>query len=149
MKIGIPLHWRQQWAFFKKALLHCYLLFSPNSAIFSLSQTSSNSKVFGILTTRTSNPFCGTATLNVIYRTWRFSQVCLQHCISLWVKWISRDLNVSADFISKLVGFDDYVVWGPRTTDRFACSYNAKLPRLFDCSIPSARLWGSLFSILE
>ena len=122
-------------------------IISPNSAIFLLSRTSSNSKVFGILTTRTSNPFWATAAANVIYRTWLFFQVCLQHCISLEVKWISRDLNVSADYISKFVGFDDYVLWGPRTIDGFACSYNGKLPR-FNCSILSARLRGSLISKL-
>ena len=42
--------------------------------------------------------------------------------------------------ISKLTEFDDYAIndvifqatddlWGPHTVDRFACSYNAKLPR--------------------
>ena len=35
-------------------------------------------------------------------------RICLLHCISLEVKWIPRDLNVSADCISKLVDFDDY-----------------------------------------
>ena len=133
--------------FFFWGVITLLFIISPNSAIFLLSRTSSNSKVFGILTTRTSNPFWATATANVIYRTWLFFQVCLQHCISLEVKWISRDLNVSADYISKFVGFDDYVLWGPRTIDGFACSYNGKLPR-FNCSILSARLRGSLISKL-
>ena len=55
-------------------------------------------------------------------------QICLLHCISLEVKWIPRDLNVSADCISKLVDFDDYGLnnivfqglnhlWGPHTID--------------------------------
>lgn len=50
------------------------------------------------------------------------------------------DLNVRADSISKLIDFDDYALndvifhgienlWGPHTVDRFACNYNAKLPR--------------------
>ena len=67
-------------------------------------------------------------------------RICLLHSISLEVKWIPRDLNVSADCISKLVDFDDYGLndivfqglnhlWGPHTIDRFSCSYNAKLPR--------------------
>ena len=67
-------------------------------------------------------------------------QICLLHRISLEVKWIPRDLNVSADCISKLVDFDDYGLndivfqglnhlWGPHIIDRFSCSYNAKLPR--------------------
>ena len=70
----------------------------------------------------------------------RCFQICLLHRISLEVKWIPRDLNVSADCISKLVDFDDYRLndivfkglnrlWGPHTIDRFSCSYNAKLPR--------------------
>ena len=80
----------------------------------------------------------------MIYRTWLFFiQVCLQHCISLEVKCISRDLNARADCVSKLVGVDNYDRWGPRTIDRFACSYNAKLPR-FNYSILSAGLRGSL-----
>ena len=60
---------------------------------------------------------------------------------------ISGDLIVSEDCISKLVGFDDYVHWGPRSIDRFACSYNAKLPRV-NYSILSARLRVSLSSKL-
>ena len=130
----IPLHLRQKWAFFE-ASLHCYLLFSPTSAIFLLSRTSSNSKVFGILTTRTSNPFCATATGNVIYRTWRFLFKSASNIVS-------RDLNARADCVSKLVGVDNYDRWGPRTIDRFACSYNPKLPR-FNYSILSAGLRGS------
>ena len=69
-----------------------------------------------------------------------FFKICLLHCISLEVKWIPRDLNVSADCISTLVDFDDYGLndivfqglnhlWGPHTIDRFSSSYNAKLPR--------------------
>ena len=53
---------------------------------------------------------------------------------------IPRDLNSRADLISKLIDFDDYELndvifqgldelWGPHSIDRFACSYNAKLPR--------------------
>ena len=67
-------------------------------------------------------------------------QICLLHRISLEVKWIPRDLNVSADYISKPVDFDGYGLndivfeglnhlWGPHTIHRFSCSYNAKLPR--------------------
>ena len=56
------------------------------------------------------------------------------------MQWIPRDLNVLADDISKFVDFDDYTIndevffsldelWGPHTWDRFACHYNAKLPK--------------------
>lgn len=54
--------------------------------------------------------------------------------------WIPRDLNCTADSISKIIDFDDYTVkeevfvyldslWGPHTIDRFACFYNTKLTR--------------------
>ncbi|XP_068738599.1 uncharacterized protein [Montipora capricornis] len=67
-------------------------------------------------------------------------QICLKYRISLDARWIPRDLNVRADSISKIVDFDDYAIndsifrsindyWGPHTVDRFACSYNSKLPR--------------------
>ena len=67
-------------------------------------------------------------------------QICLEYHISLDARWIPRDLNVKADIISKIVDFDDYAIndsifqsiddlWGPHSVDRFACSYNAKLPR--------------------
>ena len=132
-------------SFFFEASLHCHLLFLLIPQYFYYHKLPLIRRF--LVTTRTSNPFCATATANVIYRTWRFFQVCVQHCISLEVKWISRDLNVSADCISKLVGFDDYVLWGPRNIDGLACSYNGKFPR-FNCSILSARLRGSLFSKL-
>ena len=65
---------------------------------------------------------------------------CLRHRITLDPKWIPRDVNVRADLISKHVDFDDYALndvffqgldelWGPHSVDRFACNYNAKLPR--------------------
>ena len=70
----------------------------------------------------------------------RAFQICLQFRIFLDPKWIPRDLNSRADRISRLIDFDDYELndaifqgldelWGPHTVDRFACNYNAKLPR--------------------
>ena len=63
-----------------------------------------------------------------------------QRQIHLNVPWLPRDQNSQADFFSKIVDFDDYSLhdevffhleslWGPHSVDRFACSYNAKLPR--------------------
>ena len=60
--------------------------------------------------------------------------------IQLNISWVPREHNSQADSVSKIVDFDDYSVhddiflyledrWGPHTVDRFACSYNAKLPR--------------------
>ena len=68
-------------------------------------------------------------------------QICLKFRILLEVKWIPRDLNARADAISKLIDNDDYSIndaifesidhfWGAHTVDRFAYSYNAKVPRL-------------------
>jgi len=60
--------------------------------------------------------------------------------ITLDVQWIPREENNQADYISKLVDFDDWGVntaifefidsmWGPHTIDRFADCYNTKLRR--------------------
>ena len=60
--------------------------------------------------------------------------------IQLDVDWIPCDQNVAADCLSSITDYDDYLVhddvfmqldalWGPHSIDRFACSYNAKLPR--------------------
>ena len=60
--------------------------------------------------------------------------------VSIDMQWIPRDLNTIADDISKFVDLDDYSIndgvfysldelWGPHTCDRFACYYNAKLPK--------------------
>ena len=62
------------------------------------------------------------------------------HNIRLDLTWILRDQNLEADRFSKVVNIDDYSVhddvfihldrlWGPQSIDRFASSYNAKLPR--------------------
>ena len=67
-------------------------------------------------------------------------QICLEFHISLEVKWIPWELNAKADAISNLTDYDDYTIneaifqrinlfWGSHTVDRFACSYNAKVPR--------------------
>ena len=66
--------------------------------------------------------------------------ISLEYRISLDIKWIQRDLNETADSISKLIDFDDYALSdvtfqeinsfrSPHTVDSFACNYNAKLPR--------------------
>lgn len=65
---------------------------------------------------------------------------CLLHCISIFPEWIPRDLNVTADKISKFIDWDDWCTtndlfeylnckWGPFTVDRFASAENAKLQR--------------------
>ena len=63
-----------------------------------------------------------------------------QRHIHLDLNWLPREQNSQADFVSKMIDFDDYCVndeifrhledlWGPHSVDRFACSYNSKLPR--------------------
>ena len=60
--------------------------------------------------------------------------------IQLDVNWLPQEQNSQADFVSKIIDFNDYSVndkifchldelWGPHSVDRFACSYNSKLPR--------------------
>ena len=67
-------------------------------------------------------------------------RLCLLASVSIDMQWIPRDLNIIADDISKFIDLDDYSIndgvfysldelWGPHTCDRFACHYNAKLPK--------------------
>ena len=70
-----------------------------------------------------------------------------QSRISLSVRWVPRELNVKADFLSKYVDKDDWRVtdqmflqldslWGPHTFDRFANSENSRCLRFnskFNC----------------
>ncbi|CAH3166025.1 unnamed protein product, partial [Porites lobata] len=65
----------------------------------------------------------------------------------LEVQWIPRTENEKADYISRLIDFDDWQItrdlflsleelWGPHTVDSFANYYTAKLPRFF------SRFWN-------
>ena len=67
-------------------------------------------------------------------------RLCLLTSVSIAMQCIPRDLNVIAENISNFVDLDDYSIndgvfyfldelWGPHTCDRFACDYNAKLPK--------------------
>ena len=64
---------------------------------------------------------------------------CLQHSIKLEMAWIPRKENEMADYLSRIVDFDDWQVdpglfcWlhsllGPFTVDNFANNLNAQLP---------------------
>ena len=66
--------------------------------------------------------------------------ICLNNNISLELDWIPRSENEKADFLSKLVDYDDWGItdeffdflngmWGPFSVDRFASHYNTKLQR--------------------
>ena len=74
-------------------------------------------------------------------------QFCAERSIRLEVQWIPRTENEKADYISRLVDFDDWQIthdlfqsleqlWGPHTVDCFANYYTAKLPRFF------SRFWN-------
>ena len=74
-------------------------------------------------------------------------QFCAEHSIRLEVQWIPRTENEKADYISRLIDFDDWQItrdlflsleelWGPHTVDSFANYYTAKLPRFF------SRFWN-------
>ncbi len=65
---------------------------------------------------------------------------CVKEHITLEVDWIPRSKNERADFISRIIDWDDWSVsdeifrfldqlWGPHSIDRFSSFYNKKLPR--------------------
>ena len=70
-----------------------------------------------------------------------------ERSIRLEVKWIPRTENEKADYVSRLVDFDDWQIthdlfqsleqlWGPHTLHYFANYYTTKLPRFF------SRFWN-------
>ncbi|XP_044180060.1 uncharacterized protein LOC122961513 [Acropora millepora] len=77
----------------------------------------------------------------------RIFEVCVQHGISIEPEWLPRSSNKQADYLSRIVDFDDWFVsphifrfldlkWGPHSIDRFADEHNHLLPR-FD-----SRFWN-------
>jgi len=67
--------------------------------------------------------------------------MCLLSCITLEVEWIPRSANDRADFLSRIVDYDDWRVkrdyfllakkkWGPHSVDRFANHENTQFPCL-------------------
>ena len=76
----------------------------------------------------------------------RIFSMCLLNCITLEVEWIPRSANDRADFLSRVVDYDDWRVnrdyfllaeekWGPHSVDRFANHENTQLPRF------NSRFW--------
>ena len=66
--------------------------------------------------------------------------ICLKQHIRIEPEWIPRERNALADYISRLVDYDDWTLnpgifsmldamWGPHTIDRFANSFNHQLVR--------------------
>ena len=67
-------------------------------------------------------------------------QFCEARNVSLLPKWLPRDENTVADFLSRCYDCDDWLIkdhifsvldklWGPHTVDRFSSSCNAKCKR--------------------
>ena len=66
----------------------------------------------------------------------------MKYALKLEMEWVPRSQNERADYISKIVDFDDWKVnpclfdyldgmWGPHTVDCFASYYNTQLSRYF------------------
>ena len=77
----------------------------------------------------------------------RMFKICVQHGIFIEPEWVPRSRNEQADYLSRIVDFDDWSVsphifrfsdlkWGPHSIDRFADEHNHLLPR-FD-----SRFWN-------
>ena len=59
-------------------------------------------------------------------------QLCAEQNIRLEVQWIPRTESEKADYISRLIDFDDWQITpDSHTLDCFANFYAAKLPRFF------------------
>ena len=65
---------------------------------------------------------------------------CLTNSVSFQTQWIPRAENELADYLSRIVDPDDWMLspdlfklianmWDPFDVDRMACSYNSHLPR--------------------
>jgi len=76
--------------------------------------------------------------LHIIARS--IFSICLNLGISIDIQWVPRTENEKADYISKMIDFEDWGVtnnffsfidkmWGPHSVDRFASNLNNKLPR--------------------
>jgi len=70
------------------------------------------------------------------------NQNCIKHFIRFEVRWIPRELNQQADYLSKYLCRDDYRLarvvfqfldrmWGPHSVDWFASHLSAQLPRFY------------------
>ena len=71
----------------------------------------------------------------------------MQHQIRLEPEWIPRGLNERADYLSRIIDYDDWQLnplvfskldnaWGPHTVDRFASFQNSQVPRF------NSRCWN-------
>lgn len=74
-------------------------------------------------------------------------ELCVQHQIHLEPEWVPREENQLADYLSRIVDYDDWYLnphiftmldrlWGPHTVDRFANHRNTHLPLIVRQRIP-------------
>ena len=67
---------------------------------------------------------------------------CFSSRIDLDIEWVPRSLDEKADYLSKIVDYDDWQpapeffhqldeLWGPFIVDCFATHYNRKVPNYF------------------
>ena len=77
----------------------------------------------------------------------RIFRLAWENSISLEPEWIPREENKIADYVSRIVDYDDWMlnpeifrsldyVWGPHTVDRFASDHNTQLDRF------NSRFWN-------
>ena len=73
--------------------------------------------------------------------------LAVRHHMHIEPEWIPRELNQQADYLSRIVDYDDWklnpivfadldCLWGPYSVDRFADASNAQLPRF------NSRYWN-------
>ena len=90
---------------------------------------------------------CGSMKRELQAMAYSIFETCLLNNIRLEVQWIPRTINEQADYLSKLIDFDDWGVsreffefvdslWGVHTIDRFADCHNTKLDRF------NSRYWS-------
>ena len=74
-------------------------------------------------------------------------ETCMKFSLKLELEWIPRSQNDKADYISRIVDYDDWridpvifvqldTLWGPHTVDCFASFYNKQMERYF------SRFWN-------
>ena len=80
----------------------------------------------------------GSAKSHIQVEACKVFKTCIQYNIRLEPEWIPREKNQLADYVSRIVDYDDWqldpvvfamlnTLWGPYSVDRFASSYNAQL----------------------
>ena len=79
--------------------------------------------------------------------TLKFFSLAVQNQIRMEPEWIPRHLNERADYLSRIIDYDDWQLnpsvfsvfdkhWGPHSVDRFASFHNCQVPRF------NSRCWN-------